>query len=273
MKVFISWSGELSRHVATVFRDWLPSVIQSIEPYVSSEDIDKGTRWSSDISGELEATSFGILCITPSNLAAPWINFEAGALSKSVENSKVSPFLFNVKRSEVTGPLVQFQSTVNEKEDIFKLITSINDAEEKSLPIDRLRTIFDVWWPKLEEALSKLPSDLEGHKKQSSDKKKEPEILEEVLELVRAQTLLLRDPEKLMPRGYVEHIFSLSDEMKRREPPRLKAPLDDMAMQISRFRSRLSDESIRPSEVAEFLAELDGPLTYMIRQMRHSRFD
>lgn len=101
MKVFISWSGDLSHKVAVILRDWLPSVIQSLESYVSSEDIDKGARWSTDISKELEDSSFGILCITRENLDPPWLNFEAGALSKSVDRSRVSPFLFGVKRSDI----------------------------------------------------------------------------------------------------------------------------------------------------------------------------
>lgn len=108
MKVFISWSGNISWKVAVIFRDWLPSVIQSLEPYVSSEDIDKGARWSTDIAKELEDSTFGILCVTKENLEAPWLSFKAGALSKTMEKSFVTPFLFDIKRSEVQGPILQF---------------------------------------------------------------------------------------------------------------------------------------------------------------------
>lgn len=88
MKVFLSWSGHKSHQVALVLRDWLPSVIQSLTPYVSSEDIDKGARWSTDIAKELEDSTFGILCVTKDNLEAPWLLFEAGALSKMMRVSK-----------------------------------------------------------------------------------------------------------------------------------------------------------------------------------------
>ena len=84
MKVFISWSGEKSHKIANILREWMPCVIQSIKPYVSSKDIDKGARWSTDIAKELEDSYFGIICVTKSNINAPWINFEAGALSKAV---------------------------------------------------------------------------------------------------------------------------------------------------------------------------------------------
>ena len=94
MKVFISWSGEISHKVAMALHRWLPSVIQALEPYISSEDIAKGTRGIADISEALEHSSFGILCLTKDNIYAPWLIFEAGALSKSVKQGRVAPFLF-----------------------------------------------------------------------------------------------------------------------------------------------------------------------------------
>src|ERR1700744_3338928 len=151
MKIFLSWSGDLSHKVACSFKDWLPSVIQEIEPYVSSEDIDKGARWSTDIAKELENSTFGILCVTRENIKAPWLSFEAGALSKTMDKAFVSPFLFDIKRSEVDGPILQFQSTVFQKEDIKKLVNTLNKAcGEGSIADGRLDKTFEVWYPTLE---------------------------------------------------------------------------------------------------------------------------
>lgn len=162
MKVFISWSGRVSHKLAIELRDWLPSVIQSIEPYVSSEDIDKGARWATDIAGALDQSAFGILCVTRDNMEAPWLNFEAGALSKSIDKGNVCPFLFGVDRSEVQGPLLQFQSTICEKEDVLKLVKSLNlSCQAEGIGIDekRLEDTFDIWWPRLQEKLDDISSE------------------------------------------------------------------------------------------------------------------
>lgn len=199
MKVFLSWSGELSHKVALTLRDWLPSVIQSIEPYVSSEDIDKGARWSTDIASELADSSYGILCVTKENLHAPWLTFEAGALSKTMDKSYVSPFLFDIKRSEVNGPILQFQSTIFEKEDVKKLLISLNKADTgEQLTVERLEKALDVWYPDLEKQLNQL---LEAKPKQVITEKPEArevysnEILEEILDLSRVNQKLLRNPD------------------------------------------------------------------------------
>jgi len=199
MKLFLSWSGEKSHKVALIFRDWFPSVIQSLEPYVSSEDIDKGTRWSTDIAKELEDSSFGILCVTKENLTAPWLTFEAGALSKTMDKAFVSPFLFDIKRSEVDGPILQFQSTIFNKEDVFKLVKTLNKASgEDQLNDAMLDKAFNVWWPTLEEELKKLTElkevSVSSEKKNSTDSESS-QILEEILDLSRLNQKLLRNPD------------------------------------------------------------------------------
>jgi len=162
MNVFISWSGQISHKLAIALRDWLPSVIQSIEPYVSSEDIDKGARWATDIAGALDHSAFGIICVTGGNMEAPWLNFEAGALSRSIDKGNVCPFLFGVKRSEVQWPLLQFQSTICEKEDVLKLVKSLNlscQAEGMGIDEKRLENTFDVWWPRFQEKLDNISAE------------------------------------------------------------------------------------------------------------------
>jgi hypothetical protein len=218
MKIFLSWSGDLSLKLALAFRDWLPSVVQAVRPYVSSEDIDKGTRWTTDIAKELDSSSYGILCITPSNMSAPWINFEAGALSKSIDKSNVSPFLFNVKRSEVQGPLLQFQSTIYEKEDVARLIVSINRRLEPDEKLDDtlLAKSFDVWWPQLVEQLDALaPEEAQMSLTPKAESLNKDAILEELLELARNQQKLLRSPESFLPPSYLDYALRRQEPLSR----------------------------------------------------------
>lgn len=223
MKVFLSWSGEKSHKVALVFRDWFPSVIQSLEPYVSSEDIDKGTRWSTDIAKELEDSSFGILCVTKDNLTAPWLTFEAGALSKTMDKSFVSPFLFDIKRSEVDGPILQFQSTIFNRDDVLKLVKTLNKAcGDDKLTDERLEKAFGVWWPTLEDELNKLKSmkDEAAEDKSGNDTISNNEILEEILDLSRINQKLLRNPDSDVSKVVMKMNDRLSTVLNRLESER-----------------------------------------------------
>jgi len=151
MKIFLSWSDETSHAIALVLGDWIPFVIQAVETYVPPEDIRKGTRWANDVSKELNQSSFGILCVVPGNAGAPWLNFEAGVLSKSLDVSNVIPLLIDVEKSELdNGPLAQFPSAIFEKNGMYQILETINEKTEKGrLSEDRLRDTFDIWWPKL----------------------------------------------------------------------------------------------------------------------------
>jgi hypothetical protein len=167
MKVFLSWSGKTSREVAQAFHDWLPFVIQAVKPFMSTGDIDKGKRWSDVLSTELNETAYGILFITPDNFDKPWIHFEAGALSKAVEKAYVSPVLFNIDPARLVGPLSQFQATINDPDDILRLLSSVNNRlpEDQRLSFDVLNREFELLWPDLKKRLDKAAEtqDLETH--------------------------------------------------------------------------------------------------------------
>ena len=57
--------------MANALREWLPNLIQTIQPWMSDSDIDKGARWSSDIVSKLDESVVGIIYLTPENLEAP----------------------------------------------------------------------------------------------------------------------------------------------------------------------------------------------------------
>jgi len=56
--------------------------------------------------------------------------FEAGALSKNINQSKVSCILFDgLKQNDIKSPLSLFQNTEFDKEDFKKLIGPINNKQ------------------------------------------------------------------------------------------------------------------------------------------------
>jgi len=226
MDVFLSFSGSISHQTAQVLEWWLPKVIQQLVPFLSSEDIDKGTRWGGELAEMLDTHSFGIICVNRQNVSAPWINFETGALAKSVKKSRVAPFLLGLDKAEIrantplgachsdidnflsifTAPsgascagrspctrLVLFQATSYDKQDVKRLLNTFNNALEGGrLTPDALDEAFDMWWPRLQERLDPL----EEEAKQLTEPQPQPvgvtndDMLEEILELTREQRRL-----------------------------------------------------------------------------------
>jgi TIR domain-containing protein len=163
VKVFISWSGDYSHRLAEFLREWLPDVIQDLEPWVSSEDIAKGKRWNEELARSLDEVHQGIICVTPDNMHSPWLNFEAGALAKRLEGStggQVRPILLGVRPADVTGPLASFQATeATKSDDILKLLQSLDqtgiDGRSK-LGEQRLNRYFGMNWPVLRDRVDEL---------------------------------------------------------------------------------------------------------------------
>ncbi|HEX8250732.1 MAG TPA: TIR domain-containing protein [Pyrinomonadaceae bacterium] len=217
MKIFISWSGERSRAVAKALNDWLPKVIQAVKPFYSPE-IEKGAKWSNEIDGELDGTSFGIICLTPDNLESKWIHFESGALSKT-PNAKIWTYLHGIKNEDVPPPLSKFQHTIAEKSETLSLVKSINLAlrEVGGEPLNEnfLETMFETFWASLEEKLKETET-LSGKNPKnaamlSEFHRDERDILGEILEIVRNQQIQL---DRLNSKFAVSGLPSIAEESK-----------------------------------------------------------
>lgn len=207
MKVFVSWSGEQSQKFAEALKEWLEQCIQSVEVFFSSEDIEKGDNWQIKLSNELQDTNYGIVCLTPENIDAPWIHFEAGALSKLLD-SRVMVLAMNINFSDIKGPLKAFQATKFEKGDIFKLLKTINGLQEKPLGEEKLKNSFEAFWPQFQTKIEKIKKETisESEDKKSS-KINVSGTVDEILQIVRSQNALINNPEKLLPVEYLEYVF------------------------------------------------------------------
>jgi hypothetical protein len=185
MKVFISWSGDRSKQLAQQLKSWLPKVIQSLDPWMSVEDIRAGGRWLFEVTRQLEESSFGIVCLTPENLREPWILFEAGALGKALETASVCPYLLGVEPSAISGPLAQFQAKRANKGETLTLLESMNanvagDEMQHQLTDALLREAFEKWWPDLEAAIKAIPD-----RADAPARRNDRDMVEEILNLMR----------------------------------------------------------------------------------------
>lgn len=113
-------------------------------------------------------------------------SLEAGALSKIIKASLVCTFLIDLEPSDVDGPLAQFQHTRATKDDVLNLLKTLNHAvpQDATLPEAHLEEALEVWWPKLDQELQRLPPEDVA----SRPRRSERDLLEEILDLVRNQT-------------------------------------------------------------------------------------
>jgi hypothetical protein len=197
MKVFISWSGERSKLLAHNLRDWIPLVLHYVDPWLSEADIAAGERWAESVAKELEASNFGIICVTRENAGSPWVLFEAGALAKSLQGSKVIPLLLDLEFRDITGPLAQFQAKKVEVSGIGEVIHSINQTANHEVPEGRAKQLFDALWPEFEKKVSSIPQQATPAKHTRS----QHEVLEELVASVRSLDSRFREVAEASPRS------------------------------------------------------------------------
>lgn len=194
MNIFISWSGERSQILATELKKWLSYIFTQINPWMSAHDIKAGSKWHSELDTILENSNFGIICLTPENQKEPWLLYEAGALGKVPNISKVIPYRLGLSATDVEYPLAQFQGVNTDREGTLKLVQSINESCNILISEEILTTIFDKWWPDLDKNIKAI----DFSKSVSSPKRTDRELIEEALELLRCQSEIINKSNEMI---------------------------------------------------------------------------
>jgi hypothetical protein len=187
MKVFICWSdeGSASHKAAQALHRWIKSTFDGVQPFLSSSDVSAGEVWGTRLGGELKETTFGIACVTPASKDSTWMHYEAGAIAKLVEDSKLVPLVLGLRATDLSKPLGRFNAAVATEAALRELAAQINAASSgRCLDDETLRQRFDAFWPALDKSLKEavVLAEAEPHQKpRSADS-----MVEEILELTRA---------------------------------------------------------------------------------------
>lgn len=181
--VFISWSGDRSKHLAEFLHGWLPNVIQTVVPFVSSQDIENGDPWFATISESMAASAVGIVVITPENEESRWLNFEAGGLSRVLESKRACPLVVGMSKTALRPPLGELQAAdASIKDDVHKLIRAINTPNE--VPFASVDHAFNREWPDLEALVARLAA---NPPPDAPEGRQPDEMIPEILALLREQ--------------------------------------------------------------------------------------
>jgi hypothetical protein len=250
MGVFISWSGKnsMSYKVAMLLREWLPNVIQTVKPFVSDIDIDAGSQWASQMFQAPKETKVEIICVTRTNQSEPWINFEAGALAKAMESSRVCPLLIDVRPADVTGPLTTLQMQPLDKDGLLSVLKVLNQyCGSRPLTDEALRKAFEKWWRDFDTELAQIKSVQEP----SKPRRDPGDMLEEILSLVRS---IDKATNATIPTGSLSirsaewaHLFGISnDSVAQSLKAKLMAEVAKSVPILASILERASPQFVKP---------------------------
>ena len=151
--LFISWSGETSRCVADCLRKTLPLILR-VEPWLSVRDLPLGRPWLLELFDQLNKCDVGILVVTADNFDSPWMQFEAGALCKNFDHSRVFPYLVGIESSQLRGPFSHFQAISADKTSSERLIEAIRALCVPDEMAEAVRERFNAFWPRIEHQVN-----------------------------------------------------------------------------------------------------------------------
>ena len=115
--------------------------------------------------------------------------FEAGALSKAMQDAKVIALLFGLELSDLSGPLSQFQALKVDQQGMLNALKAINEVSDAKTDDATIERLVPALWSQLQDKLDQIPD------KEVSEKHMRPqtEILEDLVTQVRGLGARMRE--------------------------------------------------------------------------------
>lgn len=182
MDVFISWSGSVTRSIAGAFSEFLQLVIQRSNPWYSDKT-PAGAEWWRTISERLGKSAIGVMFVTQENKDSNWLLFEAGAIAKGVPENRVCVILVDLKNEDIKPPLSLFQTNPLDKDGVFRVLQTINEAlPEHKFTDELLRRAMEAHWVSFN---SKVQQILADQPTAFTQPRPDRDLIVEILETVR----------------------------------------------------------------------------------------
>jgi hypothetical protein len=157
LNLFVSWSGPRARSMAEALSQWLPGVLPTFRPWISSRQR-RGTDWAAALFEHINAARVTVVCLTSDSIEAPWVLFEAGLLSGREEHPLVL-YVLDVDDDElVSSPLKPFPTFSATESGTSELIELLNAVSDQPLPAETVAQCVTRSWPDLERQLSCVPA-------------------------------------------------------------------------------------------------------------------
>jgi hypothetical protein len=166
--------------MAEALHGFLRRVIQSARPFHSDKDIAAGDFGDPEIRAALKTVVFAIVCCTPENVTAPWLNYEAGAIAERLEGCTAPLILGSKPEALDRSPIFRLQAREADRAGTLFVVQSLNAKLPQPLADDILAEAFDTHWTKLDETWKAIPAAVT-----KTPARTDREMLEEVVGLCR----------------------------------------------------------------------------------------
>lgn len=206
-----------------------------------------------------------------------------------MEKSNVCPFLIDIKPSDLSGPLTQFNATNFEKMDFVKLVKSINRAnDEASIDEIIVERSFNACWPEMEQEIQSAISarntntktkPANADNKEQTDSRILPKIdtaIEEILSNTRNITQMLISQSGALSsisKETVEKVINATEELKFKKTnffDERHPAVADIAMGYRKLAATVLENEETPKEVIRSIIAMGRPLTYFTDRMGKS---